>query len=320
MVPLFFVLPVTALVSAQASAGGALDLSAYVGQLQGAAGAVAAAGTPQAAVQIAASLADRLTVDTGRITVRVDLGWLDAHARASVGQPGRWPELREAAVQRLASMQAEAATLGDRTGEGAPSALREVLARPEFARSPSSIWLDSLRARAAAWIRRLLDRLDASGIGSRRAALVFSWLVVLAAVGALGWWLVAMLTRRTADSGLDLRARPPRTAAREWALRALEAARAGDGREAVRCAYRAALWKLDEQGVWSVDESRTPREYLPLLPRGDVRYTALNDLTRQFEHTWYGRRLTTPADTDRLADHLETLGCLSASDLAISRS
>src|SRR3712207_7448718 len=38
-----------------------------------------------------------------------------------------------------------------------------------------------------------------------------------------------------------------------------------------RCAYHAALCRMEEQGVWRVEDSRTPREYLRLLPPGDPR-------------------------------------------------
>jgi hypothetical protein len=48
-------------------------------------------------------------------------------------------------------------------------------------------------------------------------------------------------------------------------LRALAAARGGEARDAVRAAFNAALLRLEEEGVWRADESRTPREHLQLL-------------------------------------------------------
>jgi hypothetical protein len=129
---------------------------------------------------------------------------------------------------------------------------------------------------------------------------------------------VTTLTRRSNAAALELAAAAPRrAAAREWALRAMTAARAGDVREAVRCGYHAVVSRLDEQGAWRMDESRTPREYLALLPAGDPRSAALAELTGQFEQIWYGRRQPTGDDARRVADYLERLGCLHAADRAI---
>jgi Domain of unknown function (DUF4129) len=76
------------------------------------------------------------------------------------------------------------------------------------------------------------------------------------------------------------------------------------------------LFRLEEQGVWRVDESRTPREYLSLLKPRDARYAALVDLTREFEQVWYAAR---PADSRGLLDRLEgsgPFGCHAPSEPA----
>jgi hypothetical protein len=198
------------------------------------------------------------------------------------------------------------------------AALQEVLARPEFHRTAASRWLEEQRNRVANWLLGLLKRLSGGSLDGRRAAVVLAWALSIAALAGLGWWLIAMLTRRSQAAALDLGpAAPPRPPAREWALRAVAAARAGDLREAIRCGYRAALCRIEEHGTWRVDESRTPREYLALLPDEDPRRPALTDLTRQFELVWYGHHAGSGDDVLRMAAHLERLGCLRESDRTI---
>jgi hypothetical protein len=203
-------------------------------------------------------------------------------------------------------------------GADIDAALRGILARREFQRSATSVWLDSLRERVGKWVTGLLERLAGSGVGVRAVGVFLAWASSLLALSALSLWLVQMLTRRSRAAALELGAiRPPAAAAREWAQRAMAAARSGDLRESVRCAYHAALCRLEEQGIWRVDESRTPREYVRLLRSDDPRFGIVTDLTRQFEQVWYGRRTATDDDARQVAAHLERLGCLRAADRAI---
>jgi hypothetical protein len=62
--------------------------------------------------------------------------------------------------------------------------------------------------------------------------------------------------------------------------------------------------------VWQVDDARTPREYVHLLPAHDARRAAFIDLTRRFEQTWYGSRA---ADGPGLIKNLEAFGCSAPS-------
>ncbi len=66
-------------------------------------------------------------------------------------------------------------------------------------------------------------------------------------------------------------------------------------------------------GVWRPDASRTPREYLRLLPRDSKHRPALANLTRSFEMAWYGYRPVTPAQAQSALHELENLGCNSPS-------
>ncbi len=296
----------------------AFERDAYLSEIDRVRSAVSASSSPETARTIASALPDRWWVSVdGQVTI-VEMRWIDDEVERAVGTAGSWPSVRQRIDRRLAAMRAAGAEVSAAAGTSADDALQSVLARPEFHRSGTSRWLEEQRNRFGAWIMRMLDRLSGSGVNGRKVALVLAWTLSILTLAALGWWLAAMLTRRSEAAALELGAAPLiRPPAREWALRALAAARAGDIREAIRCGYHAALCRIEEQGTWQFDETRTPREYLSLIDRDDPRRPALSDLTRQFEMVWYGRRTGTGDDVQRMSAHLERLGCLRESERAI---
>jgi hypothetical protein len=85
--------------------------------------------------------------------------------------------------------------------------------------------------------------------------------------------------------------------------------RAQRPREAIHYAYWAAVYRLEEQGAWRPDASRTPREYLRLLGRASQHRRVMAELTRDFEKAWYGYRPVTATDADSALRQLESLGC-----------
>jgi hypothetical protein len=175
-----------------------------------------------------------------------------------------------------------------------------------------------MQERIGRWLEDLWARLGGGRSAGRTTALVFAWAAGIAALVGLGFWLARTLASQPRGGPLDLGAGPgARLRARDLALKALFEARSGDVRAAVRSAYHAALIRLEEEGVWRVDEARTPREYLPMLRTSDRRHAPLLELTRRFEHVWYGNRATAADDTERLSAHLETLGCLRPGERAI---
>lgn len=315
----FTLLALVVLSGAQAHQGAAtFDLPGYIAELDRISGGVSTASTPQQARAATSGMRDRWFVTIGDQIVIVDMGWLETELAATTARPEQWARSQSRIGRRLAAMSAEAAATETPATQPPGTALAEVLSRREFQQSTSSRWLKNQQNRVSQWILQMLDRLTGSAIGSRRLAIVFAWTTSLLALSAFAFWLALTLTRRTSAAALGLDVTPlPRTAAREWALRAMAAVRAGDVREAVRFAYRAALSRLDEQGTWRVDESRTPREYLGLLPSDDPRHPVVSELTRQFEQICYGRRTVTGEDARLVADHLERLGCLHATDRAI---
>ncbi len=156
----------------------------------------------------------------------------------------------------------------------ARTAVETILAQSEFQQSAASRWREQLQERVGKWFEDSWARFGGGRGAARGTALVFAWAAALAALIGLGFWLARTIADRPRGAALGLGSgAATRPRARELALRALAAARLGHTRDAVRCAYGAALVRLEEQGVWRIDEARTPREYLPMLPAADSRHS-----------------------------------------------
>jgi hypothetical protein len=142
-------------------------------------------------------------------------------------------------------------------------------------------------------------------LGTRIASTV-AWGVALAAVVLILVLLLRRLRRR-APAPADVPGRiEPSLPSTAWTARVAAALERGDLREASRAAYLAAVVRLEEQGVWRVDQARTPREYTRLVAPADPRRLPFSELAGEFERAWYGNR---PADTARLWQWLEGCGC-----------
>ena len=110
---------------------------------------------------------------------------------------------------------------------------------------------------------------------------------------------------------------------RDWARDALAASARGNHRDAIRLAYWAGVYRLEELGVCKVDRTRTHREYLRLLgaaPGAENRRVPLENLTWRFERVWYGREPASAEDFQFVIKQLEMLGCVFPSTLATGSS
>ena len=318
--PLACLLVLLAQLHSYGQPSGDVSLDAYVADLDRLVSALSAA-EPADAESISASVPLRWRVQTGSGDVTVDGTWIVHEVRNAAASPTDWPTRRKQLAKRLSEMRAFAAEVPAERFEDAQSrtraAIEDVLERREF-RNTGGGWTERVKQTISRWIRTLLERLGAERLASRDAALVLAWVAAFAAFAGLGIWLARVLDnpRRAATLGFA-RSLAPRVSAREWALRAVSALREGDVREAVRCAYNGALRRIEEQGTWRVDHSRTPREYLRLLPHDDARRPVVRELTDQFEQIWYGNRTIDEDDARRVGKNLELLGCLSAAERAI---
>jgi hypothetical protein len=290
----------------------ALSLPAFVTELDRLIAGVASAGVADA-TSLAATVPARWSVAAPG-PLEVDTRWLVDGLADAAAHPEQWTTTREGLRRRLRAMRTHAAEVGEDSNsevrQRARSAVQKILERPEFQRSAASRWLERLQRRIGDWLADLRQRLGLSRSTGLRTAQALAWMTALVAAAGLGVWLARTLAHPR-GAALDLGAGyTARRKARECALRALADARAGNLKEAVRSAYKAAVLQLEEQGAWRVDESRTPREYLRMLGKGDSRTPLMMDLTQRFEQIWYGDRVVSPDDTSRVTAHLEALGCL----------
>ena len=283
---------------------------------------IAALGRAADAPALAGRIPESWRVVDGDERVDVSARWLIAALVAAPAKPEAWPATRAALVRRLKGIGDEIESAGDasraRSRAQARAAVETILAGSEFQQSAASRWRERLQERVGKWFEDLLGRFGAGRGAARGTALVFAWAAAIAALIGLGYWLARTIAEHPRGASLGLGSgAATRPRARDLALRALAAARLGQTRDAVRCAYGAALVRLEEQGVWRIDDARTPREYLPMLPATDSRHPVMIDLTRRFEQIWYGNRAAADDDARRVTDHLEALGCLRPGERAI---
>ncbi len=154
--------------------------------------------------------------------------------------------------------------------DAARNKLDGILKRHEFrgVRGPS--WFELLRERVIGWLADLLGKLFGRLRGHPTLTNVFLWSFVIALSLAFLVWLVRSFLSRPVGPALDLKG--PVFAARtwrDWAREALAAAERGNYRDAIRSAYWAGVYRLEELGLWQIDRAakRPPRTTSDLLWR-----------------------------------------------------
>lgn len=187
--------------------------------------------------------------------------------------------------------------------------LAEILSRSEFRKVSGESWYDRWKRTAQRWLSQLLDRILLSSAFPVVSRIVI-WGLLAVAVAVAAFWVIrnyrqSNIYTKFSGSPHTVSAKPWR----DWQAEAQAAAREGRWRDAVHLSYWAGISFLEGQGLWHPDLARTPREYLRLLPPGDVHRDPLQRLTRSFEQVWYGTDVAT-ADTFAGASvFLEQMGC-----------
>lgn len=187
--------------------------------------------------------------------------------------------------------------------------LDRILARNEFYSALHESWWERLKQEARFLFFRLLQGLLGSSdfpvIGR-----VLVWAIAALAISLIGWRAIRSYLRSEEfayfSSATDAVSAKPW---HQWQAEAKGAADQGRWRDAIHFSYWAAISFLEGEGLWRPDRARTPREYLRLLPRGDLHRDSLSELTQEFEKTWYGSEVATIDQFHAFDAILGRLGC-----------
>lgn len=182
--------------------------------------------------------------------------------------------------------------------------MADIFGRPEFRRTPS--WWD----RITSWFGDIADHLSFSWLGSVGQFLL--WLLLVAAVVALVWWVRRKLSgrswrrRRSTDADevvpIDLDGITDPGALRS-AVAAYEEER--DYKQAILFRYRELVMALMAARSVSTEPGRTTGELrldvAASTPAATPSFDAATDI---FEVTWFSDHPPTPAEFDRLDRHV----------------
>ena len=187
--------------------------------------------------------------------------------------------------------------------------LTAILARREFHEVHGETWFDRMKAAATRLLTQVFGRIITSSVFP-----VVSRIVVWALVGLVAVLLLLWLLRTYRQSHIytNISGSPSLLAEkpwRDWQAEAQRASEQGQWRDAVHFYYWAAISFLEERELWRPDPARTPREYLRLVASQDERRVPLEQLTLNFERTWYGNDAATEQSARSARTLVESLGC-----------
>jgi hypothetical protein len=268
---------------------------------------------PQKAVALRDSLPAVLTVQTTRGDMPVDLSFLgDALNRYLTATAEAKPNILANAGSRLKTMRTEAELYEQpgRADDAARKRLEKILNAREFDRVRGPGALELLKQRILAWIGKLFRKISPKVPDIQDLGQVFVWGMIALAAGIAGVWLYRVSQQNAGFGKREIIPFLPSARNwREWLADARARAAQGEWRDAVHFGFWAAVSRLESEGVWPPDKTRTPREYLNAIPGSSSSKEPFAAMTRKFEASWYGSRPTTEADFAQFAAHLESLGC-----------
>jgi hypothetical protein len=298
----------------QASDRPSLTRPQYIEQLQSYENQVAElASTPQKAHDFRNSLPQTLAVQTGRGDMSVDMSFLwDALNRFLTATAQAKPNILASAGMRLKAMRAEAELYEQpsRADDATRKRLDEILSAREFDQARGQDWLELLaqwaQARIAKFLRKLSPKIpDIQDLGQW-----FVWGMIALAAAVAGVWLYRVSQHSFGSGRREIIPFTPSSRNwQEWLAGARARAARGEWRDAIHYGFWAAVSRLESEGVWPPDKTRTPREYLNAIPGSNLSKEPFAAVTRKFEVSWYGSRPTTESDFAQFAGYLERLGC-----------
>lgn len=190
--------------------------------------------------------------------------------------------------------------------------LEEILKRPEYAHQvQQENALSRLLKRFLKWVLSWFPKpkpMQPGGIGI--LSRIAQWVVILLALGVLGFVLKLFLPRMFRNRGTKKKRKEkarivlgetlaPDQTAFDLLAEAEALARRGELRAAIRRAYIALLVELGDRKIISLAQYKTNRDYLRAMREIEPLYRNVKQLTDSFERHWYG--LAQANETDWLA-------------------
>jgi len=243
--------------------------------------------------------------------ISVDLGWLGRALGDCLASdvPNQKAALLRQTADTLALLRERLGAFRPRAGPGGdPRAIvRAVLSSPEYHYTSAK---PSLLAKVLLWLYRWLGKHLSLAPTLSRVAAAFRWFV-LASFAALALVIIFLLPRRWASRQAHLALRPAaeyrqaQLTSQQALASALRALSARDYREALRLLYLALVLRLAERGLFAYHPSRTNWEYArELAAKPEIASTVaareFEQATRLFEQAYFGGRLCSPAEVQRM--------------------
>jgi hypothetical protein len=279
---------------------------------------------PEQIAQLRKSLPPAWPVRVADQSVQVPTDWLASGLKDLEAQPAKSPSVSRELTSRIVAMRQAAASL--QSGSipanlnAAHTQLDKILSTREFGAAQGPSPWDLWKARVARWVgEQIYNLLRRLHLGAK-AGNTLAWIIVGIAFLALCYWVWKSLSATSRKREIPAEATMPSDDPRQWAKDALAAADRGDFREAVHCAYWAAVVHFESLGVLKRDRARTPRESLHLLDPHPTEQNLLREFTRRFELIWYGYRPASAGDWSEARSNLEKIGCLAPSTPATANS
>jgi uncharacterized protein DUF4129 len=271
------------------------------------------AAKPQTGPALENSLPKSWRVRTARGEVEVPTDLLrDGVERFLKAPPPQKAQCRKELDDSLALLQsaADAYESAEPVGADVHQRLDRILQAREFRglRGPTPLQL--LWQRLTSWLQQQLEKLFPNLPSASEAGPVFAWCVIAVVCCAFAIWLY----RRSRHADLQLlqelvATTPSATGWRSWLAEARASAERGEWREAIHLAFWAAVAKLEAEGIWTPDRTRTPREYLRAIPEWNTARASFQSIMRSFERSWYGQRPASAEDFQQVLLALERMGC-----------
>ncbi|MBI1764451.1 MAG: DUF4129 domain-containing protein [Acidobacteria bacterium] len=260
-------------------------------------------------------------------SVRVDNAWVHAALNTLRTEPAAQAAQLAELADRLAALQqrlADPDSGGNLAAQAPHDRLTRILSQPEYRQeqqqqeSTIKQWITKILRKVQAWFRKLFSaspKAQPSQFTLNLTRLLIGGLFLLALLYALykffRWFGTRKRRQATESSPREILGEViGETATTEDLLDAARALAAqGDYRGAIRRAYIALLFELEQRGKLRLHRAHTNRDYLDALRYEALLYPTFVALTRMFERIWYGHANATEFDFEGfLTGYREAVG------------